>query len=263
MTSGAWRQTRHTVEVGGVLAEAPRGLPGGAPSTTAAHPPHSEIRTRPMDPEPQIHLELGPLLGSGGFGEVYQARMRSRGGLQTVVAVKVTHPNVILLDDAVTRLRDEGLLLARIQHPVVVRALDLLQIQGRLALVTEYVPGADLTRFVQGPDPIPPRALVAVIGRVASALHAAWSAPGPDGAPLRIVHRDIKPSNIRIGRHGEVRLLDFGIARFQGSARESTTSGVLIGSMPYLAPERLTGCQTLPPADVFGLGCCLYEGLAR
>lgn len=254
-----YTETRHVAEAGGVLAVARAAAPGAFPAGRRRAHPIGEIRTPPMDPGQDTHLELGPLLGSGGFGDVYRARMRSRGGLQTLVAVKVIHPGVVLQDDAVARLQGEGQLLARIQHPAVVRALDLVRIRGRLALVTEYVPGADLAEFVQGPDRIPPRALVVVTGQVAGALAAAWSAPGPDGAPLRIVHRDIKPSNVRIGRHGEVRLLDFGIARFSDAPQETTS--VILGSLPYMAPERFTQRQARAPSDVFGLGCCLYEGL--
>ena len=209
-------------------------------------------------------FSIGACLGSGGFGEVYRATMRAPGGLQTDIALKVLRSDLRLEADAVRRLRDEGRLLARIQHPVVVRAHDLTRVDGRLGLVTEFVDGADLEAVLSWPEPPGPRALLQMTGAVAAGLTAAWETRGPDHAPLRIIHRDLKATNIRIGRHGEVKLLDFGIASFTASDRHAqTASDVVIGSLPYMAPERfLEGGAAVPASDIFGLGCCLYEGLA-
>ena len=80
---------------------------------------------------------------------------------------------------------------------------------------------------------------------------------------MRLVHRDIKPSNIRIGRHGEVKLLDFGIARSDEVVREAKTAAqMVVGSLQYMAPERFSDRPLGPEADVFALGCCLFEGLS-
>jgi hypothetical protein len=205
---------------------------------------------------------VGRCLGRGGYGEVYRAIMQSPSGLSTEVALKVLLEDVEVTSDAIARLREEGRLLGRINHPVVVRAYDLARIDGRIGLVTEYVEGDDLDRCFHGPDRLPPRPLLTAMGQVASALDAALNTPGPDGQPLGIVHRDLKPPNVRIGRHGQVKLLDFGIARFQTTdpiTRE--LSQIVVGSVPYLAPERFERAS-LPAGDVFGLGCCLFEGLA-
>ncbi len=202
---------------------------------------------------------MGECLGRGGFGEVYRATMRTAGGLETDVALKVLRADVARAD-AMARFRDEGRLLARFQHPVAVRAFDWASLEGTPALVTEYVDGFDAAAVVGA---IPPRPALEVAAAVASALDAAWTTPGPDGRPLRIVHRDLKPSNVRLGRHGQVKLLDFGIAVFATPDRESKTrSAVLVGSLPYMAPERFTARDSSPPVDVYGLGCCLYELLA-
>lgn len=208
-------------------------------------------------------------LGRGGFGEVYQARMSSPGGLESIVAVKVLRAELSADADAVRRLRDEGRLLARLNHPTILKVFDLILLAGRVGLVAEYVDGADLNALVRSrradgtlSEGMSLRGLMQVIGSVAACLHAAWSIPGADGAPLRLVHRDIKPTNIRIGRHGEVKLLDFGIAHFQDDQREAeTASGVIVGSMPYMAPERFLDRQVRSASDVFALACTLYEGL--
>lgn len=213
--------------------------------------------------EGRRQFRIGRCLGRGGFGEVYRASMRSPGGLETPVALKILRGDLDLQDEAMRRLRDEGRMLARVTHPAVVRAHDLTRIDGRVALVTEYVEGEDLDRFLAGPDRIGPKALLEVVAALALALDAAWSTSGLDGEPLRIVHRDVKPTNVRLGRHGQVKLLDFGIARFSGADREShTASDVVMGSLPYMAPERFVERAALPASDVFGLGCILYEGLA-
>ncbi len=187
--------------------------------------------------------------------------MRSSGGLETAVALKVLRADIQHAADALQRLRDEARALGHLDHPAIVRAFDILELQGRVALVTELVEGDDLDLCISGTHRISSRALLQVIAQVADALDAAVNAPGPDG-PLKLVHRDVKPSNIRIGRHGQVKLLDFGIAWFAGSEREAqTASEMMVGSLPYMAPERFTERDQNPASDIFSLGCCLYEGL--
>ncbi|MEQ1504254.1 MAG: serine/threonine-protein kinase, partial [Myxococcota bacterium] len=195
------------------------------------------------------------LLGRGGFGEVHLARVESANGLDKLVAVKLLQPGIDPRSQAVQRLHDEARILASLSHPVVLAAHDLIELGGRLALVTEYVDGADLADCITGPDRMPLDTVLEVVGQVASALDAAFGALG-------IVHRDLKPQNIRIGIHGNVKLLDFGIARSDLLAREARTqTEVLVGSMPYVAPERFQpGSPPLPASDVFSLGCVAFEG---
>ncbi|MCB9693558.1 MAG: serine/threonine protein kinase [Alphaproteobacteria bacterium] len=203
-------------------------------------------------------------LGAGGFGEVYLASMTSASGVETEVAVKMLHEGLDPRSQAVQRLRDEGRLLGTLNHPSVLKVHDLVLLDGRVALVMEYVPGLDLEQCVELAQPIGLRAGLEVIGRVADALHIAYTSDGPDGQPLRLVHRDIKPPNVRIGQHGEVKVLDFGIAKAADARREAKTqTSVMIGSPWYMAPERFDGKNDGAPADVYALGCSLYEVAAR
>jgi len=205
---------------------------------------------------------MGPCLGRGGFGEVYRATTSHPGGLETVVAVKVLRSDVDPAGDAVRRLRDEGRLLARLDHPTILRVHDLCLLDGRVALVTEYVDGADLADCWTGVPPLSPRGLFQVVGRIAGALAAAHRATDAAGAPLGLVHRDVKPTNIRVGRHGEVKLLDFGIAWSRATDREARTdSDLVVGSLHYMAPERFVSKRANPAWDVAGLGTVLHEGL--
>ena len=217
-----------------------------------------------MEEVQRREFAIGNCLGRGGFGEVYRATMRSSGGLDSTVALKVLRDGLDPSSQAVQRLRDEGRLLARLDYPVILRVHDLVVLNGRVGLVTEYVEGEDLSGCLHADPPITRRALVEVIGHIAGALHAAWSAPSPNGGTLELVHRDIKPSNIRISKHGHVKLLDFGIARSDALSREARTqTDLVVGSPYYLAPERFLDPAVRPEADVFALGLSLFEGLTQ
>jgi serine/threonine protein kinase len=217
-------------------------------------------------PESPRRFRVHRCLGRGGFGEVYRATMSREGGVTSEVAIKIMAADLDPNSDAVVRLRDEGRLLGALSHPAILRVYDLVLLAGRVALVTEYVEGQDLHRVMFGAGAMPFRSLVEAIGQVAEALHAAWTTESPyGGGPMHLVHRDVKPQNVRVGVHGQVKLLDFGIARAANVQREANTqTNLLLGSWPYLAPERLQEEERAPnPAiDVYALGCTLYEGLA-
>jgi serine/threonine protein kinase len=219
--------------------------------------------TQPAEEITKRQFSIGPCLGKGGFGEVYRAKMSSAAGLESEVAVKVLRNDLDPAGQAVQRLRDEGRLLARLNHPTILRVHDLVLLEGCISLVTEYVEGEDLGACLVGKDPMPIRAQLEVLAGVAAALDAAWTTLGADGKPLQLVHRDIKPSNIRISRHGQVKLLDFGIARSDSMQREArTATNLMVGSPGYMAPERFLDAASIPASDVFALGCVLFEGIA-
>lgn len=208
------------------------------------------------DPPSPRRFEVDTCLGRGGFGEVYRARMTTQGGIETDVALKILRADLDPRGQAVQRLRDEARLLARLNHPTILRVHDLAQLEGRIALITEHVDGQDLGDCWQDPE-FSTRALLRVIGSVAGALDAAWQT-------LKIVHRDVKPSNIRVSRHGDVKLLDFGIARTDELVREARTqTDMMIGSPGYMAPERFLEDGIQPCSDIYALGVALYEGLAQ
>jgi len=203
-------------------------------------------------------FEFVQCLGRGAFGEVYLVNMRND-VVESKVAVKVLRRDVDPTSQAMARLRDEARLLGSLNHPHILGVFDLIALDGRAALVTEYIPGADLGDLA---TELPHRTVLEIGAHIAAALDAAWNTAGKHGEPLHLVHRDIKPSNIRVGRHGEVKLLDFGIAHFDGPDRESRTqTQKLVGSFEYMAPERLAQRNVGTEADVYSLGCTLYEAL--
>ncbi len=209
-------------------------------------------------------IEFICCLGAGGFGEVYLANLVTSSGLQRRVAVKTLHAEIALRADAVMRLRDEARLLAALHHRAILQVLDLVDIGGRLGLITEYVEGQDLAEIIDARESLPVRVALEVVGELAGALDAALTMTSPvTGQPLNLVHRDLKPSNIRLTTTGGVKLLDFGIARSEAVEREAKTStGLVVGSLGYLAPERFTEDEIGAESDIFALGCVLFEELS-
>jgi len=194
--------------------------------------------------------------------------MNTGGGFTKPVAIKLLRPDFAQDKEIFKRLEDEARLLGQLRHPNIVQADDLIFLGGRLAMVMEYVPGANLNWVINpklNPHTIPPRITLQIIRRIADALAAAWSRPTTlTNEPLRVLHRDIKPSNVRVTADGEVKVLDFGVARVeafqQGDADEA---GVRVGSRPYMAPESLLDNPVGPTTDVYSLGVLLYETAAR
>jgi tRNA A-37 threonylcarbamoyl transferase component Bud32 len=198
-------------------------------------------------------------VGRGGFGTVYRAEMVGDGGFTKQVALKILNHEASQSDEMARRLRDEARVLGLVRHRAVVGVDGLVRLDGRWTVVMEYVEGVDL-RAVISIGAAPLGAAMELVAEVASALDVAWHQAGPDGRPLRLLHRDIKPSNIQVTAAGEVKVLDFGIARADVE-REAETRDLTFGSVGYLSPERLDFIDG-PEGDVYGLGVVLSELLS-
>jgi eukaryotic-like serine/threonine-protein kinase len=189
------------------------------------------------------------LLASGGMGEVWAARDLL---LDRAVAVKVLGPAFAGDGRAGERLRREARAAGRLDHPGIARMLDLGEDGGRPYLVMELLEGESLAERIGRDGPMAPAGAARVVAGVADALEAAHRAG--------VVHRDVKPGNVFLCADGSVKVLDFGIASAAGEA--ALTTGDLIGTAAYLAPERALGHRATPAADVYALGVVLYELLA-
>lgn len=206
-----------------------------------------------------IDTELVETLGEGSFGTVYVARIKE-GAIQRTVVLKVLKASWIDNEDILSRSKDEAALLARLNHDNIVKVEQLTTLQGRPAVVMEYVRGLTLDVIVKKSGAIPVGVVLQIVARVASALDAAYNKipPGMD-SPLRVVHRDIKPSNIILSVNGAVKVLDFGTARGEFGEREAETISVTLGSPRYMAPERFDGVNSGPAIDIYAMGVTFYE----
>lgn len=210
-----------------------------------------------MVSEPRQY-EVLAVLGAGGFGTVYRARFVGDVGFSKEVALKVLNADMADVDEVAARLRDEARVLGLLRHRAIVHVDRLVLLDGRWTIVMEYVEGVSLSRLIrQGRVPV--AAALEIVSEVAAALHVAFARPGPNGQPLHLLHRDIKPSNIQLTPYGEVKVLDFGIARAEFEARESLTRSLSYGTPEYMSPERLDMAADGPEGDIYALGVVLLE----
>jgi serine/threonine-protein kinase len=216
-------------------------------------------------------FEVVSSLGAGGMGQVYRARDTKLG---REVALKVLPPSFLLEADRVARFQREAQLLAALNHPHIAAIHGLEQHEGAPLLVLELVDGetlADRLAAARGTG-LGLNDTLAIARQIADALEAAHE--------RGIIHRDLKPANIALTADGRVKVLDFGLAKFQaGGAGEAggsrpeglthsptltvhaTQAGVILGTAAYMAPEQAKGRDADKRADVWAFGCVLYEML--
>lgn len=189
-------------------------------------------------------------IGHGGFASVYRATHNT---LKNEVALKVLSP--ALSGDASARQRfiQEAQTSSALEHPNIVRTLDLDEDQNQVFLAMEYIPGEDLHQHLQKKRLLTPRESVRMLGQVASALDYAHS--------KNILHRDVKPANILIGMDGMTHLSDFGLVRVM-EAPHMTQLGHVVGTAAYLSPEQAESRSLDGRADQYSLAVVAYEMLA-
>ncbi|WP_327147682.1 serine/threonine-protein kinase [Nocardia sp. NBC_01329] len=189
-------------------------------------------------------------LGAGAMGEVHRAYDT---GTERMVAVKVLSKEYAQDKTYRQRFQREAQLVARLHEPHIVPIHDFGEIDGRLFLEMRLVEAPDLATLLADSGPLVPAEAVAVITQIAAALDAAHASG--------VVHRDVKPSNILVTPDNFAYLIDFGIAR-SGGDTTLTRAGTMIGTLAYMAPERLTLDRIDGRSDVYSLACVLYECLA-
>jgi serine/threonine-protein kinase len=210
-------------------------------------------------------------LGRGGMGTVYLAVIRGPARFNKLVVIKQLRTDVA--DDAsfTTMFLEEARLAARLNHPNVVQTNEVVcDPHDGYFIVMEYVEGPSLKTFLkrvraraQGPeDRVRARGLfIRALIEILSALQYAHDLKDFDGEPLHIVHRDVSPANVVVAQGGQVKLLDFGIAKAADSVVR-TQAGVLKGKIHYMAPEALSGDPIDRRVDVFSVGAMLWDALA-
>ncbi len=193
-------------------------------------------------------FDLVGTLGSGGMGVVYKARDR---GTQRFVAVKRLREEIRGDARAVDRVLKEARAVARLKHPNVVSVYGVRRHRGEVFLIFEYVEGQTFSELLGESDRRElPEAISLVVQACAAVDHAHSHS---------VVHRDIKPSNLMIDTDGNVRVMDFGIARLATDAMTRTAgTGTVAGTPPYMAPEQEEG-KSRRESDIFSLGVLFYE----
>jgi serine/threonine protein kinase/ABC-type branched-subunit amino acid transport system substrate-binding protein len=199
------------------------------------------------------------------MSEVYLALVQGGlGGFQKLVAVKLLRRD--LADDEEFRrmFLDEARLTAQLNHPNVVQTNDVGEDRGRYYIAMEYLEGQTFERARRARNAsklFPVHLQLAMLADVLAGLHYAHELVDYDGTPLSIVHRDVTPSNVFITYDGQVKLVDFGIAKVLDSLNH-TKVGVVKGKVRYMAPEQITGGPIDRRADIFSVGVMLWETLS-
>jgi serine/threonine protein kinase, bacterial len=189
------------------------------------------------------------VIGEGGMGKVYKAHDTVIG---RDVAIKVLPAELAAEPGYRERFRREAHTAARLTEPHIVPIHDTGEIEGQLYLVMPVIEGVDVGGLLQRDGPMSPQRAVHVIEQLAAALDAAHA--------VGLVHRDVKPSNALMTGHDFVYLIDFGIAH-NATATKLTSTGMIMGSLAYMAPERFTDGTADARSDVYALACVLHECL--
>jgi serine/threonine-protein kinase len=190
------------------------------------------------------------MIGSGGMGAVWEAEDETLG---RPVAVKVLSESLAAGERAVRRFEREAQAAARLSGPCIAAVYDFGRSEGRPYIVMELVRGETLADRLAREGSLPPQEAARIATQVAEALEEAHRAG--------IVHRDVKPGNVMLTPAGDVKVMDFGIAAAAWAERV-TTSGLVLGTPSYLAPEQAKSEKTTPASDVYALGAMLYEMVA-
>jgi serine/threonine-protein kinase len=183
------------------------------------------------------------------MGMVYKANDRELG---ETVAIKTLKPELIHQDrSALDRFKSEIRLARRISHRNVVRTHDLGETNGMYYITMEYVEGKSLKELIRERGRLPPSAVLPIAKQLCRALEVAHD----EG----VIHRDIKPQNMVVEGDGVLKVMDFGIARLAKRKEGVTQHGMVVGTPEYMAPEQLMGDEIDARADLYAVGCVLYE----
>ncbi len=208
--------------------------------------------------------ELVRRLAMGGMGEIYLARVRGAGGFEKQVIIKTILPHLAEEDEFVTKFLDEGRIVVQLTHGNIVPVFDMGEEEGTYFIAMEYVPGLDLRALLKRlrarGEELPVEMCLYIACEVCKGLSYAHRKADPSGSPLSIVHRDVSPSNVLISTEGEIKIIDFGIARAAGKLSQ-TASGAIQGKCCYMSPEQARGLPLDARSDIFSAGILLYEML--
>lgn len=221
--------------------------------------------TEASAPHPTLgNYELLLRLAVGGMATVYLARQIGAAGFERLVVIKRVHPHLLQNSQFHDMFREEARVASLLHHPNVVPVTNVVEYEGELLLVQEYVESTSVSHLMKALSlsgkrfPVP--VAVRIVADTLLGLQAAHDAVDMRGHHLAIVHRDVSPQNIVVGTDGVSRLIDFGIAKARHSLTD-TREGSLKGKFGYMSPEQTRGITLDRRADLFAAGVVLHEVL--
>ncbi|MEC7750925.1 MAG: serine/threonine-protein kinase [Myxococcota bacterium] len=198
----------------------------------------------------------------GGMAEIYTAKSFGADGFDRLLAIKRVLPSVADDDQFVEMFKDEAKITRALNHGNIVQVTDFGKIEGSYYLAMEYISGKDLKALwgqaATSGDHLDPILVAYIVASLAEGLSYAHNATDATGKALGVIHRDVTPQNVLISWDGEVKLVDFGIAKARAKSLK-TEVGVLKGKFAYMSPEQVRGLPLTKKTDIFSLGTVLYE----
>jgi eukaryotic-like serine/threonine-protein kinase len=200
-------------------------------------------------------------IGVGGMAEVFLAVQTGLQGFLKVVTLKRVLPH-LASHDFVAMFIDEARIAARLEHPNIVKTFEFGEVEGQYYTVMEYLAGEDLgsmmNRAAISKQPVTFHMAAMLVSQLCNGLHFAHELTDTAGRPLGLVHRDINPSNIIVTYAGEVKIIDFGVAKIN-SSNSKTMTGTIKGKLAYMSPEQILARGIDRRSDIFSLGVVLWE----
>src|SRR6266568_3527876 len=207
---------------------------------------------------------LTQMIATGGMAEIHLAKTRGIEGFEKYVALKMIHPNFSSDDHFVQMLIDEAKISVQLQHTNIAHVFDLGKVGDTYYIAMEFVDGVDLFKILRKASEqdryMPVETACYIAKEVCAGLDYAHHKRDPAGRSMGIVHRDVSPQNVIISHSGEVKLVDFGIAKATMRAKQ-TAVGVIKGKYYYMSPEQAWGDPIDHRSDIFSAGIVLYEML--
>ncbi len=203
-------------------------------------------------------------LAVGGMAELFLALQRSMAGFEKLIVVKRVLPHLVKDESFIEMLLAEARIAATLNHPNVAHIYDVGSVDGQFYIAMEHIHGEDLRSLVRqmkkmNVTAFPLEHALAIVLGCCAGLAYAHDKKDLDGEPMGIVHRDVSPQNILVTFTGDVKLVDFGIAKAGRGQMEDTGSGQLKGKVPYMSPEQAQGEVLDNRSDIFSLGIILFE----
>jgi tRNA A-37 threonylcarbamoyl transferase component Bud32 len=209
---------------------------------------------------------LHQLVARGGMAEIYRATMSGIGSFEKMVAIKKILPHLSENEEFITMLIDEARILVGLTHANVAQVYDLGTIDDCYYIAMEYVHGVDFATMLKEAEKsrefLPYAHTAYITAGLCMGLHVAHSATDSHGNPLHIVHRDVSPHNVLISFAGDVKVIDFGVAKASSKATH-TKVGVIKGKLLYMAPEQAMAKEIDGRADLFAAGLSMYKALTH